>query len=38
MNLYGDYMTPPSLDKQVPHHAAEVYWRDNIDDSLNGED
>ena len=25
--LYGDYMTPPSLDKQQSHHTFSAYWR-----------
>ena len=26
-NVYGDYMTPPSKEKQITHHASEEFWR-----------
>ena len=26
--FYGDYMTPPPIDKQVPHHVINTYWKD----------
>ena len=25
--VYGDYMTPPPVEKQVTHHSNVVYWR-----------
>lgn len=27
-NLYGDYMTPPPLEKQKSHHIFDAYWKD----------
>ena len=27
-NTYGDYMIPPPLEKQVPHHTFKAYWKD----------
>ncbi len=26
-NIYGDYMTPPPLDKRVSSHICEAYWK-----------
>ena len=25
--FYGDYMTPPPADKQIPYHGGEYYWK-----------
>ena len=25
--VYGDYMTPPPIEKQITHHASRAYWR-----------
>ncbi len=25
---YGDYMTPPPPDKQIPHHCNNVFWKE----------
>lgn len=27
-NLYGDYMTPPPIEKQISHHSNKVYRKD----------
>ena len=27
-NIYGDYMTPPPVDKRASTHDAEYYWKD----------
>ena len=27
--IYGDYMTPPPIEKQVTHHMAEAYWKES---------
>ena len=24
---YGDYMTPPPPEQQIPHHIQDVYWK-----------
>lgn len=29
--LYGDYMQLPPVEKRVPHHVIETYWKDQID-------
>ena len=26
-NGYGDYMKLPPIDKQIPHHQFEAYWK-----------
>ncbi len=32
--MYGDYMQPPSADKQAPHHRNKTYWRDKADEKV----
>ena len=27
-HFYGDYMTPPPIDKQITHHSFDAYWID----------
>ena len=27
-DIYGDYMTPPPIEKQKPTHLSEIYWKD----------
>lgn len=30
-NLYGDYMTPPSVNDRVSRHEIKIYWKEKVD-------
>ena len=37
VSCYGDYMTPPSPEKRVAHHAFRAWWKDGFE-SCSGEE